>query len=189
MRRLLLVALLVAVSILAGYRELYYPLRDPLAPPESLVIPQGASTDAIARELEAKWLVRHRYVFRLAVLLRGAQGRLRAGEYALEGPLSLTQIVDLLVRGEVVRHEATFPEGQSLEEMAEIAASHGLSASAFLAAAKDPAPIRDLDPVAEDLEGYLFPDTYDVPRGDEGPSTLVLRMVQHFRTVVGPDLP
>jgi UPF0755 protein len=112
-------------------------------------------------------------VFRFYVLSRGETGRLRAGEYALEGSMSLEQVVDKLVRGDVVRHTVTFPEGTNLEDMARLAAAKGIPMEAFLAAARNPELIKDLDPDAKDLEGYLFPDTYDIPRGPEPAAQLV----------------
>jgi UPF0755 protein len=83
----------------------------------------------------------------------------------------------------------TFPEGTALDEMARLAAIKGIPAEAFLAAARNPAPIHDLDPDATDLEGYLFPDTYDIPRGAEPAAQLVARMVKRFRAVIAPELP
>ena len=95
---------------------------------------------------------------------RGVGSQLKAGDYALQGPLSLEEILDKLVRGDVVRRGLTVPEGRTLAEIAAIAEEHGLDPAAFLAAARDPSPVRDLDPAAKDLEGYLFPDTYEVPQ-------------------------
>ena len=133
--------------------------------------------------------MRHPVIFRVLAFLRGDSGRLRAGEYSLDGPLSLDDIVGMLTRGEVVRRDVTFPEGKSLEEMAIIASEHGIGADAFLHAARDPTPIRDLDAEASDLEGYLFPDTYDVPSTSEPAAALVGRMVARFRAVAAPFLP
>ena len=130
-----------------------------------VVVAQGAGVLDIGRQLQQLGLVRHPEVFRFYVLSRGETGRLRAGEYALEGSMSLEQIVDKLVRGDVVRHVVTFPEGTNLEDMARLAAVKGIPVEAFLAAARNPELIKDLDPDARDLEGYLFPDTYDIPRG------------------------
>jgi UPF0755 protein len=126
-------------------------------------------------------------LFHALVLMRGDVGRLRAGEYSLDGPLSLAQIVDKLTRGDVVRREITIPEGRGLEEMALLVPEHGLDPAAFRAAAADPAPIRDLDAEAADLEGYLFPDTYELPRGPDAAGQLVARMLQRFREVIGPE--
>ena len=189
MRLLLRVLLLAAVLLglrLAWVLETQAPLRAPGEPAVSLMVPTGASVESIGRQLHELGLVRHPLLFRALVSLRGLGGTLKAGEYQLEGPLSLEQIADLIARGEVVRHEVTFPEGKVIEEMADIAEARGIPAVEFLAAARDPALVRDLDPLAPDLEGYLFPDTYDLPSGTNRGAVLVQRMVQRFRGVVEP---
>ena len=185
LRALLLAALLLGLR-LAWVFETEAPLRAPGAPAVSLVVPPGASADSIGRQLRALGLVGHPLVFRALVSLRGLGGTLKAGEYQLEGPLSLEQIADLIARGEVVRHDVTFPEGKVLEEMADIAEARGITAAEFLAAARDPSLVRDLDPLASDLEGYLFPDTYELPTGTNRGALLVQRMVQRFRSVIEP---
>ena len=191
MRRILLLAALAATLWLAWVHETRFPLRGLDDPPLTLVVPSGASIDSVARQLAALRLVRHPFVFRIHVLARGDGGRLRAGEYLIEGPASLDDISDMLVRGDVVRHDVTFPEGRSLDDMAAIAGEHGLDAKAFLAAAREPKAIHDLDAAATDLEGYLFPDTYDVPKsGDPAGESrrLVGRMVERFRAVAVPEV-
>jgi UPF0755 protein len=159
------------------------------AAPVRIVVPPGATAESIGRQLHAAGLVPHPMLFRQLVRWRGLAGRLQAGEYAFDGPLSLEGILDVLARGAVVRREITVPEGRCLEEIAALVAGQGLDADAFRAAARDPAPIRDLDPVATDLEGYLFPDTYDLPQTPEAPRVLVHRMTRRFREVITPDLP
>jgi UPF0755 protein len=65
--------------------------------------------------------------------------------------------------------------------MAEIYVLRGFGpARDFTRAAGDASLIRDLDPAAGDLEGYLFPETYALPRGT--PATrLIAMMVERFR--------
>jgi UPF0755 protein len=189
LRKLILFLLLAAAAYGAWFHETQWPVRGAGDPPQPLVVAQGAGVLDIGRQLQQLGLVRHPEVFRVYVLSRGATGRLRAGEYALEGSMSLEQIVDKLVRGDVVRHVVTFPEGMNIEDMARLAAVKGIPVEAFLAAARDPALVKDLDPEAKDLEGYLFPDTYDLPRGPEPAAQLVARMVKRFRTVMAPELP
>jgi len=179
----------LAGAVWAAWR---YETRSPRiaagAPPVRLVVPPGSSADAIARQLRGLGLVRHPLVFRALARARGVGARLKAGEYALSGPLSLEGIVDALARGDVVRRDLTVPEGRSLDDIALLVVGEGLDLEEFLAAARDPAPVRDLDPVAADLEGYLFPDTYDVPQAPEAPRALVRRMVERFRAVISPEL-
>ena len=189
MRRALLLVAFTVTLWLGWVHETRLPLRSADEPPQRLVIVPGASAESIGRQLAALGLVRYPPVFRALAFLRGDSGRLRAGEYSLDGPLSLDEIIGMLVRGEVVRREVTFPEGKSLEEMAIIASEHGVRADAFLRAARDPKPIRDLDPAAPDLEGYLFPDTYDIATTADPAAALVGRMVERFRAVAMPALP
>src|SRR5258708_5634490 len=188
-RVLLLLAILALSLRLAWVYETRYPLNGVGEPPLSLIVPPGSSAEAIGRQLHALGLVRYPLIFRILVVSRGVETVLKAGEYSFEGPLSLEQIVDMMARGEVVRHDLTVPEGKNLTEVADIVIGHGIDAPAFLKAARDPAPIHDLDPLASDLEGYLFPDTYDVALSPGAPAALVTRMVQRFRAMMEPDLP
>lgn len=185
----LLLLALAAGGYLFWIVETRLPVRAADAPPQAFLVPPGTSAEAIARQLQGMGLVRHPAIFRALALARGAGGKLRAGEYSLEGPLSLEQILEILSKGEVVRHSVTFPEGKSVAEMAEIAAGHRLSVEEFLAAARESALVREIDPEATDLEGYLFPDTYDLPSGPAPARTLVGRMVQRCREVLAPGLP
>jgi UPF0755 protein len=188
-RLLLLAALLVSLGLYALYHDSERPLRPPGAPALQLEVPPGMRADGVGRELHRLGLVRHPALFRVYMWRRGSSGRLRAGIYSIEGGKSLREIVEQLERGESTRREITFPEGRSIEEMALALAAAGLPAAAFRAAAADPQPIQDLDPQAKDLEGYLFPDTYDVGQGEAAGRALVRRMLQRFRSVIQPQRP
>jgi peptidoglycan lytic transglycosylase G len=73
-------------------------------------------------------------------------------------------------------------------EMGQIFEMHGLGpASDFVAAARDPSPIKALDSAARDLEGYLFPETYLLPRHTDAPR-LVKAMTDGFAHVFTPEL-
>ncbi len=135
------------------------------------------SASCATRSSSARWPARGEWA-------RGS----RPASTRSRGPLSLEGILDALARGDVVRRDLTVPEGRSLDEVAALVAGEGLDLEAFLEAAHDPAPVRDLDPAATDLEGYLFPDTYDVPQAPEAPRALVRRMAQRFREVIAPEL-
>jgi UPF0755 protein len=182
---------LAAVAVRAAWRYEITSVKVPAGPsPVRLVVPPGSTAESIGHELQAMGLTRHAAVFRALVRSRGVGSQLKAGSYVLQGPLSLEEILDKLVRGQVERRGITVPEGRTVSEIAAIVTEHGLAGAAFLAAAHDPSPVRDLDPAAEDLEGYLFPDTYEVPQSGtpEPEKALVRRMTQRFRDVVGPPL-
>jgi peptidoglycan lytic transglycosylase G len=187
-RFLVFLLLLLVLLAAAAYYHLTSPVHQTGDPPLVLNVEPGDSVRDIGRKLQALGLVTHPDVFRALVVARGDASRLRAGEYSLEGRLTLSQVADKLVRGEVVKHVLTVPEGTALEDMVGLAAAEGLDGAAFRAAAADPTPIHDLDPEAADLEGYLFPDTYEITRQPGAALVLVRRMVQRFREVVRPHL-
>jgi UPF0755 protein len=171
------------------YYEIHAPRRAADAPPQTLTVAPGASGDAVGEQLVELGLLRHPLELRALLLVRGDTARIKTGTYALEGPLSLGQIADKLVQGTVVRHDVTIPEGKSRAEMATIVAARGIEPAEFLKLSADPTLIKDLDPQAPDLEGYLFPDTYDIAQGPNAASDLVKRMVQRFRDVATPLVP
>jgi UPF0755 protein len=151
-------------------------------------IPAGESTIGIGRRLIAAGVVRDEMTFRLAVRWHGRGRSLKAGEYRFTEPASPAAVIDRLAKGDVYLLPLTFPEGLTAEEMAQLFAQSGLgSARAFVAAARNPAPIKTIDPEADTLEGYLFPDTYSLPRQIEA-EALVERMVRRFTTVFDEDL-
>lgn len=188
MRKLAFALAIVALGYGEWLRETRLPLRPPEAPPLSMTVPAGATAASIGRQLAGVGLVRHPLVFRLLVLVKGQGKRLRAGDYVLDGPLSLRDVLDMLARGETANRGITFPEGKNIEEMAEIAEGFGLRSAEFVRAARDASVVRDLDPAATDLEGYLFPDTYQLSSSTPNPErALVGRMVQRFRDAIGPE--
>jgi UPF0755 protein len=98
------------------------------------------------------------------------------------------EVVGTLARGAIYTQPVTFREGLTIGEMADVYAARGLGTrDQFVAAAADASQIHDLDPAATDLEGYLFPDTYLVPRQTPAPA-LVAQMVRGFRSALSPEL-
>ena len=144
-------------------------------------IPAGSGSAEIRRRLVDGGVVRDEMALRAALWVSGAARRLKAGEYRFDRALTPLEVVDKLERGEVYLRRITFREGLTLREMAAVFAEREFgTAEAFLEAAADPSAIAELDPKARDLEGYLFPDTYDLPRSATAAATVRL-MVDRFK--------
>jgi UPF0755 protein len=151
-------------------------------------IPQGSGSAAIAKRLADAGVVRDVNNFRLALWLTGDARRLQAGEYRFDRPMSAREVADKIARGDVYVRPITFPEGLTVRQMAALYESKGFGpARDFLSAAKHGALIRAVDPDAKDLEGYLFPDTYKLPRHATA-EQLVARMVAGFMKALTPEL-
>ena len=192
MKRLLL-ALVVIVLLCAGAAAWLVlgvdrPYKGYAGAEQFVEIPQGAGPAGIGRRLADAGVVRNATVFRLAVWLTREGRRLQAGEYRFDRPVSARQVVDKIARGEVYLRPITFPEGLTMRQMADVYAQKGFgTAEAFLAAARNTSLVSSLDPAAEDLEGYLFPDTYALPRTTTA-DQLVARMVAGFEKALTPDI-
>jgi UPF0755 protein len=157
--------------------------------PEKFVeIPSGTSVYAIGDLLTQQGVVRNQLAYRVALWWLPGTERLKAGEYRFAGAMRPTEVVSKLERGDVHLVSVTFREGLTIAEMSRIFESKAFGpAQTFVTAASDPAPIAEIDPDARDLEGYLFPDTYALPRKTDAPR-LVRRMTSRFAQVFTPDL-
>jgi peptidoglycan lytic transglycosylase G len=151
-------------------------------------ISAGLNPTAIGRELIAAGVVRDAATFRGALWLSGRARALQAGEYRFDRAMTPLEVIDRLARGDVYRRLVTFREGLTIPEMAVVYEQAGFgSGASFRQAAAEAGLIRDLDPQAQDLEGYLFPETYALPR--ETPAGgLVTQMVASFKKNFTPEM-
>jgi UPF0755 protein len=192
MKKLLGFLLLVLLSAGAAAGVIYWRINQPYRgyqEGEQFVdLPSGTGSVPIGDRLVAAGVVRDVATFRTALWLSHQGRRLKAGEYRFDHPMTPFEVIDKIARGDVFVISVTFPEGLTFAEMAKIFESHGLgTAASFVNAARDPAPIHELDAEARDLEGYLFPETYALPRHTDA-AKLTRMMVARFEKVFTPEL-
>jgi UPF0755 protein len=184
----LFVMLVAAAAGWLAYQRFNQPYQGYDGSEQFVELAPGDGTQAIGRKLVEAGIVRDRNSFRLALWMSGSARRLKAGEYRFERPMTVTEVVGKLAHGEVYLRPITFPEGLSVVEMARIFEAHGLGRAAdFVSAARNTALVSDIDPAARTLEGYLFPETYNLGRR-AGATELVRMMVGRFHQVFGEGL-
>ncbi len=139
----------------------------------------GASARGIAHKLQDEGILRSAPAF---LLLHAVKRRsLKAGEYRFDHPADAFETYDRLARGDIFVRTVVVPEGYNIFEIANAVELAGLgSKQDFLKVARDPALIRDLDPEAPSLEGYLFPDTYEFTR-TQSMRDIAAAMTRRFR--------
>jgi UPF0755 protein len=132
--------------------------------PVYLDFARGTSTQGMANALAKNGVIESPWLFIAARgLRRGAV--LQAGEYRFDKPASPLEVYGRIARGDIYYMEVLVPEGYNMFDIAETVGKLGtIQPAQFLAAAKDPSLIRDLDPAAPTLEGYLFPSKYRILR-------------------------
>ena len=182
MRFLRLLGFLLLLGLVAGGFA-FYRLQQPYQgfQGETFVeFPRGTGTSGIADALVQAGVVRSRWDFLLARVTSGTRV-LQAGEYRFNRAASPLEVVSRIARGDIFYYELVVPEGRNLFDIAAAVEQLGLfPAPKFLEAARNPALIRDLDPQAPTLEGYLFPDTYKLSRHTT-PDRLCRLMTGKFR--------
>jgi UPF0755 protein len=151
-------SLFLIIAIVAAWSVFYAPGPAAREGDSTIVtLPSGAGVNAIAANLKAAGVIRSTDMFKAAATLTGADRKLRAGEYEVPGRASLRSVLVLLVEGRVVRHYVTLPEGWSSAQAVDILMSQPL-----LTGAIDTTP----------KEGSLWPDTYEISRGESRASVL-----------------
>ena len=192
MKRIVLGLVLAVVVAIAGVgvwvlSGITTPYKGYDGPEQFVEIPQGAGPAAIGRRLVAAGVVRDRVAFRAEVARSGAGRKLQAGEYRFDRPMTVADVVAKIARGEVHLLPITFREGLTMRQMAEVFEAKGFGTAAeFTRAASDESLVREVDPSARDLEGYLFPDTYALPRRATA-GQLVASMVASFHKALTPE--
>jgi UPF0755 protein len=159
-------------------------LSAPVGETQVVTVAVGQGAGAIGHSLKAAGVVTSATGFKLAARLSGKQGQLKAGDYEVPGGLTVWQTLDLLVSGKTLVHPFLVREGTSAKQIAALLENQKLGkAEAFMRAVKDEKLVARLGVPGPTLEGYLFPDTYNLPKGmDE--RALAELMVGRFKQKV-----
>jgi UPF0755 protein len=186
---------LVALAVIAGlgvaatlYKRTSEPYKGYESAEQFVLIEPGSGTRAIGQRLIEAGVVRNEPTFRAALWRTGRARNLQAGEFRFDRPMTPTEVIEKIARGDVYNRRITFPEGLTVQEMARLYEQQGFGkAAAFIEGTRDTGAVRDIDPSANDLEGYLFPETYSMPR-DTSAARLVQLMVERFRQLFTPEM-
>lgn len=178
---LFLLFVAAAVSGAWLFSDWHTPYKGKLGP-VLVSVPKGTHAGVVLESLYQNGVVRSRISVKLAYAFLGRPRNLKAGTYRFDQPATPLQVIEKLNRGEVVYAKVTIPEGLRLEEVAHILAEAGLGKrEAFMRLMREGRLIRDLDPDATTLEGYLFPETYLLDPGLNEEAVLQA-LVKSFRS-------
>ena len=157
---------------------------------QTVDVRSGQSGRAILELLVDRGVLPEADLTRVFLIYRLGDPPLLAGEYRFDQPLTPPQVLDKLIRGQVVTYPARLIEGLTVEESAASLASQGFGdEERFLFEMRRPELIADLDPDATDLEGYLHPETYHFAKSTseaEIVETLVDTFKQRYRDEIAP---
>ncbi len=154
---------------------IYFPLEENSTTQKVVNIPSGTNAKEIVYVLEKNEIIRkNNYILRTLIKLLKLEDQLKYGEYKLNSSMNMLQILDKLVKGEVIVYKITIPEGYTYTQIAELLDKKEIAEKeTFLKLAKES---------EKSWEGYLFPDTYEVPK-KYGAENIAKVMLSNFNQV------
>ncbi|MBI4688765.1 MAG: endolytic transglycosylase MltG [Nitrospirae bacterium] len=171
----LLVLYIVYVTV-----EFIVPLPTGTETPE-IFIPLGATFKEAVEILAKERLIRDKNIFLLIGRLTGLHKKIRAGYYSISGTMSPLDVLLLLKNGQIIEYEITIVEGDSLLEIGEkLSGKNIVDEKTFMELAGDEDLLRSHNIAAPSIEGYIFPDTYKLPKGIE-PENALDMMINSMR--------
>jgi UPF0755 protein len=176
------------LAAVGGYRNLTHPVGGSAR--LLLSIEPGESVSEVAETLWQRGLIRSKTAFIGAAYATGKWRHIQAGRHDLDGSMAPLDVLDALCRGSRKAWRwLTIPEGYTLKQIAQAVQDQRLgSGDGFARAAGNPRQFPAEFPLGgNDLEGYLFPDTYRVDSG-ESEEDIITQMLRRFDQVVWRDL-
>ena len=145
------------------WQGIYLP-KTPFGEEKLFLVEKGQSLFQIAENLEKEGLIKNKFFFDFYIFIKGVQRKLQAGEYFLSPSESTARIAQKLISGDIAKMVVTIPEGWTQKQIEE---RIGLKLP------------------GENLEGFLFPDTYYLPV-DVTPEKVVEIMTTNFDKKMAP---
>lgn len=154
---------------------IYFPLEENSTSRKMVNIPSGTNAKEIVNVLEKNEIIRkNNYTFRILIKIMKLEDQLKYGEYDLSSSMSMLQILDKLVKGEVITYKITIPEGYTSAQIAELLDKKEIvEKESFL---------KLVNNGEKSWEGYLFPDTYEVSK-QYGAENMVKAMLSNFNQI------
>ncbi len=190
------IAFAIVIFLLIGFFfvcfEVYVPINPSSQETITYVAQKGWGDSQIANDLQKLGIIRSSYFFRFYVVLSLQHSSLQAGEYNLSPKMSIYQIAKKMAQGDVVKDNAVILEGWDAKDIAKYLESKEIcKQDYFISLTKkdysDEFNFLQDKPKDVSLEGYLFPDTYEISKG-ETCEDILNAMLVNFGKKLTPDL-
>jgi len=162
----LILIILIFLSVSFILDEIYLPKSFKLEKEKLFLVKPGQNLFQVSENLEKEGLIKNKFFFDFYIFIKRVQRKLQAGEYSLSSSESINRIAEKIISGDIAKTVVTIPEGWTQKQIEE---KIGLKLP------------------GENLEGFLFPDTYQFPIGVSG-EEVVKKMRDNFDKKLTTDL-
>ncbi len=188
---LLIVALVIALIVAWFLWSLFQPFHGDGSGQVAIMIPKGASVSEVGDLLDRTGVVDDSTLFQIRVTLAGKRSELYPGHFTLAEGMSYGAAIDALSKSPVKRvTTVTIPEGYSRSQAAQLVEEDGLEGDYTQETVRS----KYLNPAkyggegAKDLEGFLFPDTFELKPGAPAADLVQLQLQDFKRRIKGVDM-
>lgn len=198
MKNLIVAIITLIVLILIGFGGFYYWINSTMntkvahdKASQFIQIPKGSTPNEIVEKLAAEGIITNASAMKNYIRFMGDASKLKAGEYQFDSPISPIQVLQELEKGEERTTKLTIPEGFTRFDIAKRLAEKfpqnpPMDEKAVLYLMDDVSLIKDINPTAKNLEGYMFPSTYSFPK-DVKMQDVIKKTVEQFKKVWTTD--
>lgn len=157
---------------------------------EYITVERGSTPDQVMAQLKSAGIIHSPLAVKIYLRTVGEAQNIQAGEYQFPSPISAVEVLALLKKGRERSARLTIPEGWTRFEIAgrianDFPVEPSISKAEVLRLMNDVSLIEDFDPNAKNLEGYLYPTTYEFTMGTPA-EEIIEKMVAQFKAVWEP---
>ncbi len=193
--KILIVLFIISVLALGSVSYwLYNSVNTPIQHDKSnkfIEIPKGSTPNQIISKLTSEGIIKSETATQIYLRTFGNAEKMQAGEYQFASPISPLQVLKELKKGEERTTKLTIPEGFTRFDIAKrihdkFPQTPPIDDKAILTLMDDASLVKDISPSAKNLEGYMYPSTYSLPR-DAKPQEIIKTMVEQFKKIWKPE--
>lgn len=153
----------------------------------NLTVSQGESFYSVLDNLKQENILKSPFLTKVYFKLNSFKGGIKPGYYEIPSNTSLGKFIEILENGDIASYKVTIPEGYDINQIADKLAQMGIvSKEAFLTAVKNyplPSYIKPNPERRYNLEGFLYPDTYNIPKTADA-NQIISMMLNRFQEVM-----
>lgn len=205
-RIFLIIFIILTTGIFFILPGIYLP-KDLEVKEKIFLIEKGQGFFEISEKLEREGIIKNRFYFNLYLVLTGNYKKLKSGEYSFSSGMTTSEIANKIVLGDVIREKIIIIEGWNFRDIGWYFENRGMFQAEELfelvgfpaidysknTELKKPKDFSEEFDFLEDkpknlgLEGYLFPDTYEISRG-EALEGIIRKMIENFDKKLNQEL-
>ncbi len=150
-------------------------------------VKEGESLNGLFERLNNENVLRSSFFSKIYIKFNNVEESIKPGTYTVNSDISFNDFLSVLTDGKVSDYKVTFPEGYTVEDIAKkLEESKVCTKDEFLKVVKEyplPSYIKPNNERKYELEGFLFPDTYAIPKGTT-PKQIIEMMLNRFEGVI-----